>query len=337
MMNSPRSINQAALELQNIGNTKKKIVFVNPCFGKFNELMTDFSKFMLSTLWKQAYNSNYYVISIRGNSGLNAQTVRFMHQQQKKYDLMFMHHAEKQYYPNVVDFKLAYFPNLWYFNNKGYAGFSDIVKRDLLIDHDETKLNLFYENEVKTWIRGTKYLMHQTHQPTLPPKYLFIPLQVEKDTVMKLANISSNEMCERVIAAANVLNIPVIIKIHPVSSSNCKNRRLAQSLVKQYKNVIISSADIRPLISNTTGVFCINSGVGFEAMCNLKPVFTFGVSDYTQGTFYNCTAAEIVEHLNKPLNIRRLKTVIFNWSQHVINLNYKEKEEHKILQVIRNI
>lgn len=313
---------------------RRKVVLVNPCFGKQHELMIDFYSFLLKTVSKYSSQFNYNIEQIRGNGGLNHATMRYMYQRKNRYDLMFLHHAEKRYFSKVIDFKLAYFPNLWYFNNGGFSGFSEISNKDLLTPVDDNILNSFYETEVQNWIKSTKYFMLQTEVTSLPKKYLFIPLQVANDTVMKLTKIDTEEMCKRVVEVSQKTRIPVILKIHPKSQQTCKNRKLAHRLVKDLDNIYLSTGDIRHLIHHATAVFVINSGVGFESICNLKNTYTFGKSDYSQATRHEYDVPSILSTLNSPVDEKKIKTFIYNWAKCIINLNDKDNAENKILDVL---
>jgi capsule polysaccharide export protein KpsC/LpsZ len=83
---------------------------------------------------------------------------------------------------------------------------------------------------------------------------------------------------KKIIKIISLKNIPLVIKQHP----KCNNDELKNLLNKYCKKgkIILYNGSIHDAISKATTIYTINSGVGFEALLHLKPVITFGKSDY---------------------------------------------------------
>ena len=55
--------------------------------------------------------------------------------------------------------------------------------------------------------------------------------------------------------------------------------------IQLYDYIYLIDGNIHKLVTQSTGVFVINSGVGFESLIHGKPVVTFGNCDYKWATF----------------------------------------------------
>lgn len=301
---------------------RPKVYFSKPRWGK-NQYFWNF----WNTL-DEVIRENFPKVDIEYHEqdattfGINSMR-RDVVQKNGQYDLFLSHHLSKRYNKSI-DYKDSYYNHLWYFNNGGYSGFSEICNVDLLTDapsHDV--LTHFYEQRVVPCLDETKYKSHNEKEPTgLPSEFFFVPLQVEKDSVMKLKNITTDDMLYRVIEVSKELDVPVVIKRHPKSPERCRiGGYLLDNLMKRNKNVISSDADVRDLIDRSSGVFTINSGVGFESTIRMKPTFIFGKSDYEQVANQNKNKDEIVEILNRPVDQIKTKTFLYNWWKEIIDLN----------------
>lgn len=291
---------------------------------------------LLRLLEKYRAEFNYDLHIIKGGSGLHSSTLRYMNTHRDKYDLLFLHHGEKRYSSKVIDYKVAYYPHLWYFNHGGYAGLSELCEHDLSNPQSEHTINEHYTKEVLPLLSKTKYEKLQQHKDiTALNEFLFIPLQVAVDRVMSMSSISTRQMCDRVIEVAKRMNLPVVLKVHPLSSPYCTNRKLAKFLSDNYSNVYVSNADVRDLLDRARATFVINSGVGFESLCRLLPTFTFGKSDYIAATYHNFTLEEIQTALESSIDEKKIKTFLFNWFQHILNTNNEDDMENRVVNLLK--
>ena len=120
----------------------------------------------------------------------------------------------------------------------------------------------------------------------LDKDYILVPLQTPRDYVLEHhANLSVLDFLRLVAEWAIAQKISVCFKIHPYSLKDLKIQNTLKNYASKSRYVDISSRNIHELISASSGVFVINSGVGFEALIHGKPVVTFGNCDYQLATF----------------------------------------------------
>jgi len=112
--------------------------------------------------------------------------------------------------------------------------------------------------------------------------YIFFPLQIPHDQVIRyFSDLSEQDVLESLLLWSERRGVSVVLKPHP---ANPKSMEIFAAMSKQ-SNVYWSNAHIYDLIEHATGVYTINSGVGFEALLQLKPVITFGRAEYDCVTF----------------------------------------------------
>ena len=112
--------------------------------------------------------------------------------------------------------------------------------------------------------------------------YIFLPLQIPHDqSIRYFSDLSELEVVEAVIHWARERNIAVVMKPHP---ANLKSMLPFEGMVDG-SSVFYSQAHVYDLIKHAASVYTINSGVGFEALLQIKPVVTFGRVEYDCVTF----------------------------------------------------
>ncbi|TKJ84595.1 hypothetical protein PkoCFBP13504_11785 [Pseudomonas koreensis] len=112
--------------------------------------------------------------------------------------------------------------------------------------------------------------------------YIFFPLQVPSDQSIQLfSDLSELTILEALVTWAKENDVAVVIKPHP---ANMKSMKPFEKLVDN-THVFYSQANVQDLISHAAAVYTINSGVGFEAILQVKPVVTFGRVEYDCVTF----------------------------------------------------
>lgn len=121
-------------------------------------------------------------------------------------------------------------------------------------------------------------------QKVLRP-YIFFPIQIPTDQSIQLfSDFSVMDVITALIDWARTAQVAVVLKPHP---ANRKSMIPFESLADG-QTVFMSDANIKDLIEHSSAVYTINSGVGFEALLQLKPVVTFGRVEYDCVT-YNAT------------------------------------------------
>lgn len=108
---------------------------------------------------------------------------------------------------------------------------------------------------------------------------------------MLQSNFEPLKLFKDIVTILNKKNIQLLVKRHPL----CNNTILEKLLIKyeKEKKIMIFNGSIHDAISKCTTVYVINSGVGFEALLHLKPVVTFGKSDYMSVTKHITNLNEI--------------------------------------------
>lgn len=113
--------------------------------------------------------------------------------------------------------------------------------------------------------------------------YIFVPLQIPHDqSIRYFSEFSEQEIIESLVGWARERGHAVVMKPHP---ANRKSMAPFQAIVDG-RNVFWSEAHVYDLIAHATGVYTVNSGVGFESLLHLKPVVTFGRVEYDCVTFH---------------------------------------------------
>lgn len=319
-----------------------KITIIKPSWptGSWSTTIESWKKMcsVVQTEFGSSYSINHFPVS-HGLSGVKT-TQKHILSNVNHRDLFIAYHLNSNY-PKTIDYKPAYYESLWYFDNNGYGGFGDIAKKDLLLNVDNTiDYDSFYTSRIEHLARHTKYNLdnRKSVESNIPSSdFLFVALQVENDSVMSLKSIDSYEMIQRVYEASKELDLPVVVKFHPKGP----NRHKIQLKIKEMtthnpskKGLYISDGDVKELLNRCKAVFVINSGVGFEGLIRLKPVYTFGKSDYTQAAYHNYTTPEIISSINAVHDKNKLKQFLYYWWQEIIDFNhdsYYDKIKSKVL------
>jgi hypothetical protein len=112
--------------------------------------------------------------------------------------------------------------------------------------------------------------------------YIFFPLQIPNDQILKyFSDVSELAVVEALVAWAKRRDVALVIKPHPANLKSMKPFKL----LSDSGNVYWSDAHVYDLIEHALAVYTVNSGVGFEALLHIKPVVTFGRTEYDCVTF----------------------------------------------------
>jgi hypothetical protein len=211
----------------------------------------------------------------------------FTQRKAKKETFLFSYHSVGKKSNNIIRYKDGYLHNMITFDKKGYSGWSSLCEKDidkLLLNISNKKSNELFTKLSKKHIDNnkSKYTQPKDIDFVFPKDFIFFPLQTLNDSVMKLSYFEPIELIKDIVSVLNKKNIPLVIKQHP----RCKNPKLKELLLEYEKNkkIILFSGSIHDAISKAKSIYTINSGVGFEALLHLKPVVTFGKSDYISMT-----------------------------------------------------
>lgn len=218
----------------------------------------------------------------------------------------FEHTVSMNENQNVINIKPFYLPDHYYFDKMGYSAWSEIAliekSKDIINNND---INVFFEKYRNnlTINNLSKYNQPKFDDIKLPNKFFFLPLQLVDDTVNVLCKHSTINFLKSLIKIFSKSNEILVIKRHP----KCKSSKINNILKNlNISNIIVLDASIHNLISKCSAVLVNNSGVGFESLFHLKPVYTFGKSDYQ----IICRNVEIENFI--PSNVKPLTNVETN-------------------------
>jgi hypothetical protein len=197
--------------------------------------------------------------------------------------ILFSYHSVGKS-PNVWRVKEGPLPYYFSFDSEGYSGWSafakspDTLERARQIPLNEAHAVLRKVRE-ETFDRGvSKYPQPASKAVDLPEQYIFFPLQVTADLVLRLARLNTVDVLNAAADMARARGAHLVLKRHPFCVDEDLARRLNE--LKESPWITVTDASVHQCIANATAVLCCNSGVGLEALMGGKPVYNFGDSDY---------------------------------------------------------
>lgn len=234
--------------------------------------------------------------------------------------------------PDNFNVKISHIPDWFYFDRKGYNGWSEYGTKSPNL---QAVLNSYarqrFSNIQKYVISDNLTKIYQSDE-NLPDygDFLFMALQSINDSVSQLMRTSWFELIK------NIKKIPykVVIKRHP----HCRASGIKQLLndAVDNKKVFLSTASIHKLIPASRGVITGNSGVEFEALLYLKPVFVYAHSDYKWVCYQDIEFKDIPKRLSLFDNEQKLlikKFVVDFLDNYLINVYNKESYARRFKQV----
>lgn len=201
----------------------------------------------------------------------------------------------------VLFYMQEFFRWVFVVNERGWSAASSQYPVDLsaLPDSDYDSFSL-YRQRLLAGELGSKFgqkeqkklkqLIAEGSIPTIRNKfglrkirpYIFLPLQIPHDqSIQYFSDLAEQVIVENLVHWANERDIALVMKPHP---ANRKSMAPFEAMVDG-RNIFWSDAHVHDLIAHATGVYTINSGVGFEALLHIRPVVTFGKVEYDCVTF----------------------------------------------------
>lgn len=241
------------------------------------------------------------------------------------------YHTHGEEIPNLFRYKESYLPGYVTFDTQGFSGWHSLCQKDIKVELsqiDETKAKIFYKKIFKKYVKGncSKYTQSETSFD-FPKQFLFFPLQLSNDVVASLAFFTQEEVLSKLADSLKNTSVKLLVKRHP----KCEDRDL-EKLLKQMQinnEIILYEGSVHDAISRCKSVITANSGVGFEALLHLKPIYSFGKSEYIEctSTIHNLDELTIL----KPYKVNKTQIKKF--------LYYYLKREclHKTTQIRKKI
>lgn len=207
----------------------------------------------------------------------------------KDNSLLFAYHSFGKKDLRKIHFKEGYFFDIINIDEMGYSGWSSLccdeneIERIKEIDIQKAQDDFLFYKSKYIDKNLSKYIQPTINEDNLPNNFVFIPLQVFDDSVMKKSYFEPMFWLKTLVQILSKRDINIVIKRHP----RCYKKEVAELLneLKKFSNIFIYEGSIHSAIKKCSAVYTINSGVGFESLFHLKPVVTFGEVDYQSATF----------------------------------------------------
>ena len=178
------------------------------------------------------------------------------------------------------------FAGFFYFDRAGYSGWAALatlseaqIERVIEVIPG-LEAEAYFQALVTRFItaRKSKYTQTQVSCVPLPPRYVFIPMQLLDDHVTQLTDWDIFDLIRTVLQLLEGTDVSLVVKRHP----KCMHWRVDAFLAElaAHSRVLLVDAPIHDLIEGSIAVCTVNSGVGAEALLLCKPVFTASPTDY---------------------------------------------------------
>jgi hypothetical protein len=227
--------------------------------------------------------------------GCDFELLEFRDKRRDKNAIYILKHSV-EFRPNVWNLKKSYIPNYFYFDRRGYSGWSQMAtdpgefRRAMSVDQGDA--DSFFANEVRAILerRVTKLAQEKAAFETPNVPFVLMPLQLSYDSVMRLSYFSFFDAYCAVRDWCRLNQIVLVVKPHPLASLNPHNDRRDEETFRVLDDahtrddVIVATSNIIDLIEQSKMVFVVNSGTGFEALLRHKNVCTLGDNDYKWAT-----------------------------------------------------
>lgn len=231
--------------------------------------------------------------------------------------------------PDVWSLKKAYLPHYVYFDRTGYSGWAELANDarqfDTAMQIDADEADRFVERLISETVALNRSKLPQSDASFTPPSraFVFMPLQLSYDTVIDLADFDFEDCYYHVRDWSARTGRMLVIKPHPFAEWHPIRKRqdpLTARILEDAQvqpHCIVSQSSIHRIIPECEAVFCINSGVGVEALLHHKPVFSMGQSDYRWATWpmssrsaFSALSPPLGPRLGAP-NTRKFLTYLF--------------------------
>ncbi len=204
----------------------------------------------------------------------------------------------------ICRFKHSYRAGYFSFDPLGYGGFSEFAQTRQMLEPAWTlpaQQALAYAHSLRLkqiQANASKYAQPPVTQEGPPPGYVFLALQMPRDTVMRLSPCDPLEFYRRVVMEAGNNGLPCVVKRHPCCIDPDVTKFL--STIATLPFVTISELSINQLLPGAERVVVINSTVGLEALIHGRPTLTFAASEYAPLTTRIADIDDIRRALTSP-------------------------------------
>ena len=253
--------------------------------------------------------------------------IRRVYQEKDSIFLAWHNHGNT---PNTWFVKSSYLPDYFYFDKTGFSGWSELAETyeyDVDIDSIRDEVKEFANN----YISNNTSRFNQSYIEPIPKEpYVVVFGQREDDVVSDFAYM--DDFIPKVIEAFKDTEYTVKVKPHPLD--------LVGTKTGWEWSVNDKTGSLHQLIENSTAVYTVNSGSGFEALLHGKRVFTAGKCDYHWVTDVLKTDEDIkasIDILDDPVDTDSIiKFLHYCLNHHFMNVNDEASIERKLLRAVKH-
>ena len=232
-------------------------------------------------------------------------------------DIVYVPHKSTDTFPvsgkEIRYYMQTVFPFQFYIDSKGFAGGSSRYPFDYDWNLEIPHGSFYAQMQARALAGESKF-----QQPAIGsfkieggPYVLFLCQIPHDETIKYHSDISVLDALLATCEATKKLNMPLVVKGHPVNPGSMAPLYQA---VKQYDHVHwVDDVSIHDLIPKAHAVVVVNSGTGMEAMLYKRPVITFGRCEY-DCVSNKATADNIVDVLRSPVfNEKEVRAFFESW------------------------
>lgn len=226
----------------------------------------------------------------------------------KSTDTFPVYNKEVRYYMQTV------FPFQFYIDSKGFAGGASRYPFDFDVDREIPHGSFYAQMQARALTGESKFEQPPIGKITVKcdgPYVVFLCQIPHDETIKYHSDVSVWDALKATLEATKELNIPLVVKGHPVNPGSMAP---LNSLCKLYEHAHwVDNVSIHDLIPNAHAVVVVNSGTGMEAMLHKRPVVTFGRCEY-DCVSNKATADNIVDILRSPVfNEKEVRAFFESW------------------------
>ncbi len=198
-------------------------------------------------------------------------------------DIIYVPHKSTDTFPvrekNIFYYMQSVFPWQFYIDTKGFAGGASFYPLDIDKDRTIPSDSFYAQMQNRAKLGESKFSQPPSQILYLPKEFFFFPCQIPHDETIKYhSDISVLDSLVATCKATEKLNVPLIVKGHPVNPGSMKSLHQAAS---KFKHVIwLDNVSIHDILPQAIAVVVVNSGVGMETLLHKTPVVTFGRAEY---------------------------------------------------------
>jgi len=231
-------------------------------------------------------------------------------------DIVYIPHKSTDTFPvkgkEIRYYMQSVFPWQFYIDSKGFAGGASRYPFEFDKDREIPPRSFYTEMMVRALLGESKFEQPPSKDLKINTDYVLFLCQIPHDeTIIYHSDVNVFDALKHTLMATKELNIPLIVKGHPV---NPVSMYPLQTLCALHGHAYwVDNVNIHDLIPNAHAVVVVNSGTGMETLLHKRPVVTFGRCEY-DCVSNKATADNIVDILRSPVfNEKEVRAFFESW------------------------